>query len=333
MRFLRSEAGAVLLWVAASLLLAAGMVPWLYQAGKGLAGWMEAQGAGGVLGWLGYACRRADFGRFFNRSLLAAALALLPFLLLRLRREEVKSPLAGVAESWQRGLLLWAMGLIAAGGVVWALGLILAQVGTFQASPVQPTLGQLVNKVVVSAVAVSVVEEWLFRGLLLGLWLRVSRPPVAACGTALVFAFVHFLTPPPGYPIQNPASSGAGFEWLKGILLHFTDPAFMAADFLTLFGVGLVLAGARIRTGHLWLPIGLHCGWVVAFKVFNLTHLKLPDGPVGDLLIGDSLRTGLLPLAALGITAGICHLLLGILPGRARNPHSARLVMDETKPQ
>ena len=84
MRFFRSEAGAVLLWVAASLLLAALIVPWLYQGGKGLAELLNAQAGGGVAGWLGQACRRADFGRFFNRSLLLAALVLLPVLWRRL---------------------------------------------------------------------------------------------------------------------------------------------------------------------------------------------------------------------------------------------------------
>jgi membrane protease YdiL (CAAX protease family) len=174
-----------------------------------------------------------------------------------------------------------------------------------------PTLKMLVTQVGVSAVAVSVIEEWLFRGLLLGLWLRVARPWAACVGSSLVFAFLHFLSPPAGYEVADPAAALAGFQWLGGILVHFMEPRFVAAEFLTLFGVGLVLAGARLRTGHLWLPIGLHCGWVIAFRVHNLTHLKLPDGPLGGWLIGDSLRTGLLPLAALGLTAGICRLVLG----------------------
>ena len=313
----------MLLWVAASLVLAAVLVPWLYQIGKNFADFTAANGNVGLLGWLGSALRRADFGRYFNRSLLLAALLLLPLLfrrLRRLRRLENAPPVVRTAGCWQRGILLWATGVITAGGVVWALGMILAQVGTFQNTSSQPTLPLLLNKVAMPAIAVSVVEEWLFRGLLLGLWLRVSRPAAACIGTSLVFAFVHFLNPPPGYAINDPMAIFSGFEWLGGILQHFTDPLFIAADFLTLFGVGMVLAGARIRSGHLWLPIGLHCGWVIAFKVFNLTHIKLADGPVGSVLIGESLRTGLLPLAALALTAGICHLLLGVICQRNSNP-------------
>lgn len=309
-RFLRSEAGAVLLWVAASLVLAALIVPWIYQGGRALAEWTAAGPQDGVLAWLGGACQRAGFGRYFNRSLLLAALVLLPGLWRRFARLEARLPTGYWTESWHRGTLLLALGVIVASGVVWSQGMILAHLGSFSTNPVPPDLPELLRTVGASAVTVSVIEEWLFRGLLLGLWLRVARPWTACVGSSLVFAFVHFLTPPAGYEIADPAAAVAGFQWLGGILVHFTELRFVAAEFLTLFGVGLVLAGARLRTGHLWLPIGLHCGWVIAFKAFQLTHLKLPDCPAGGVLIGDGLRTGLLPLAALGLTAGICHLLL-----------------------
>lgn len=303
----------MLLWVAASLLLAALLAPWLYQGGKHFAELADAQAAGGVLGWLGRACGRAGFGKFFNRNLLLAALMLLPVLWWRLRclqRLEVQGPPVRVAPAWRQGLWLWGMGVVVAAGGVWVLGMILEQMGVFGINPVQPSLTGVLYKSVVAAVGVSLIEEWLFRGLLLSLWLRLSRPLAACIGTSLVFAFVHFLRPAAGYTIENPESPVAGFQWLGGILLHFTKPEFFTADFLALFVVGLVLAGARIRTGSLWLPIGLHSGWVLAFKVHNLTHFKLADGPLGNVLIGGTLRSGLLPLVALGVTAGICHVLL-----------------------
>lgn len=313
MRFLKSEAGAVLLWVAASLLLAALLAPWLYQGGKQFAELANEQAAGGVLGWLGNACRRADFGRYFNRNLVLVGLMLLPVLwrrLRRLRRLEVREPPVRVERAWRQGMLLWVMGVVVAGGVAWGLGMILQQMGVFGTNPVRPSLTALLYKSVLAAVTVSLVEEWLFRGILLDLWLRLSRPVAACIGTSLVFALVHFLRPPSGYTIENPASLVAGFQWLGGILLHFTQPKFITADFLALFAGGLVLAGARIRTGGLWLSMGLHSGWVLVFKTHNLTHFKLADGPLGAVLIGDSLRTGLLPMLALGVTAGICHVLL-----------------------
>ena len=67
-RFLGSEAGAVLLWLVASLVAAAIISPWLYQAGKSFADWGAAHGLSGAAGSLGAACQRAPLGRFFKRS-------------------------------------------------------------------------------------------------------------------------------------------------------------------------------------------------------------------------------------------------------------------------
>jgi len=311
----------VLLWVAASVLLGALVVPWLYQGGKSFAAMTAAEDLGGVAGWLGAACGRAGFGRFYNRCLLLCALLLVPVLLRRIQHLRRMRAAAGevaplrrpqpLLQSW----LLWTGGAVIAGGLVWCLGLVLAQLGAFAATGGSLPLGKLLTKAVLPAVAVSVLEEAMFRGLLLGLWLRVARPVAACVGSSVVFAVMHFLSPPPGYIIADPTSAVAGFELLGAALLHYTDPLFFVADFLTLLGIGLVLAGARVRTGSLWLSMGLHCGWVIAFKAFHLTHLRLPDGPVDPLLVGDTLRSGLLPLAVLGLTSGLCPALLKLCQG------------------
>lgn len=329
-RLFRSEAGAVLLWVVASVVLGAVVVPWLYQGGRQFSAMVAADGEEGVIGWLGAACGRAQFGRFYNRSLLLCALLLVPALLRRigyLRRErEAAGVVLPIRPSWPlaQRWLLWAVGAVLAGGLVWLLGIVMEWMGAFSGTGTSLQLKQLLAKAVLPAAVVSILEEAMFRGLLLGLWLRVARPISACVGSSLVFAAMHFLSPPPGYVIADPTSVMAGFELLGATLLHYTDPRFFVADFLTLVGVGLVLAGARVRTGSLWLPMGLHFGWVMAFKMFHLTHVRLPDGPVDSLLVGDSLRSGLLPLAMLGLTAACCHLLLCC----SRGPACARDVME-----
>ena len=93
------------------------------------------------------------------------------------------------------------------------------------------------------------------------------------------------------------------------IFKNFTNPQFIAAEFATLFTVGLILGAARLRTGALWFSIGLHAGWIFAFKGFNLLHKSI-DSPLRPLWIGDSLRSGLLPLLTLFLTAVICHYIL-----------------------
>lgn len=312
-RFFQSEAGAVLLWVAASVLLAAVIAPWFYQGGRWFHGVAEDKEWGGIAGWLAAAAGRADLNRYFNRSLLVGALVLLPPLLRRVRKLKRERRARGEVLPKRRRtgmierVLLWAGGVMVAFGVVWSLGFLLNWWGAFAVQAVQVTPRKLISAAVLPALGVSLAEEALFRGVLLGLWLRVARPMTACVGSSLVFAAMHFLSPAPGYVILDPASPVAGFELLGAMLRHYADPAFFVADFLTLVGVGLVLACGRLRTGSLWLPVGLHCGWVLAFKSYHLTHFRVLDSPVGPLLVGQGLRSGLLPLAALLLTALICH--------------------------
>ena len=48
------------------------------------------------------------------------------------------------------------------------------------------------------------------------------------------------------------------------------------AGFTTLFLIGLILADARLQTRSLWLPIGLHAGWILASGAFNkIAHREI----------------------------------------------------------
>ncbi len=310
-RFYQSEIGAAVLWVACSLLLAAVISPWVYQAGKGLAAAAEARELPGILEWLGAACGRAKFGRFYDRSMLFAALLLLPLLFRRvrgLRSGVTLEHLEGKTRvGWRSAGVRLAVGCLIAGGILWGTGLWLELAGAWVPKQDPPAMGRLLRKILVPAVAAAVVEEWLFRGILLGLWLRFSRPGVACLGTAALFAFLHFLKPPHGTVIADPGDVWAGFELLGKILFHFADPQFFVTDFATLLAVGLILAWARVRTGGLWFSIGLHAGWIMAFKAFNLLYQEVPGHALRPWGVGDSLRSGMVPLLALGITAVVCH--------------------------
>jgi len=317
MRFLKSEAGAVVLWLAGIILLAAAIVPWIYRFGKNLAEKAAAQDLSAFQEWLGAAAGRAEFDRFFSRALVFSALVLLPFLLRRLKtlkksqtglQEPVKSRLP-----WSLRISQWLAALIIAAGLLWSLGIILELAGAFIPRPEFPKFSKFLNKAILPALGASVIEEWLFRGLLLGVWLRIAKPVAACVGVSVVFAVVHFMQPPAGAEISNPAHFAAGFQLLKGILFNYANPQFIAAEFTTLFSVGLILAYTRVRTGSLWFPIGLHAGWILAFKGFNLLHRGVDESPLRPLWIGESLRSGLLPLITLGITALLCFYVLKIL--------------------
>ncbi|RYD24538.1 MAG: hypothetical protein EOP87_25920, partial [Verrucomicrobiaceae bacterium] len=69
-----------------SLVLAAAIAPWIYQAGKSLAAATHAGEMNPFLEWLGAACQRARFSRYFSRSLVFSAILLLPLLCWKIQR-------------------------------------------------------------------------------------------------------------------------------------------------------------------------------------------------------------------------------------------------------
>lgn len=302
-----------MIWVLGALCMTAVISPWVYQAGKQLAATAQASDLPGAVEWLAAACERSKFSRFFDRSLLLCALVGLPFLLRRIRKlrsEAVGEQTPRVKISWQLAAIQILTGCVIAGGLLWALGGILEAVGFYSAKSNPPTFAKLLPKILIPAVVTSLLEEWLFRGLLLGLWLRFARPLAACIGISLLFAFLHFLKPPDGTMIADPSHPLAGFELLGKILLHFTEPMFFITDFATLLAIGLILAWARVRTGALWFSIGLHAGWIMSFKAFNILYKQVPDHFLSPWGVGDNLRSGLLPLVTLGLTAVVCHFAL-----------------------
>ncbi|HEX5789864.1 MAG TPA: CPBP family intramembrane glutamic endopeptidase [Luteolibacter sp.] len=313
-RFLQSEAGAVVLWAMFALLGAAILAPWFHMWGKQLA---EAAAQGELsptLEWLGAACDRAKLERFFNRAMMLVALGLLPLLIARVRslRRDNPAPIMGLQPTAAgRAVVQIVCGVIIAGGILWATGMLLLELGAYRPMAKEVAASVLIKKALVPAVIASLLEEWLFRGLVLGLWLRTTTPLRACIGSALLFSFLHFLKPPGD--IADPNHALSGFLLLANILGHFAQPEFFVTDFLTLLIVGLILNWARLRTGSLWFPIGLHAGWVLAFKAHNQLYYQPKQHWLQPWGIGESLRSGLVPLLALLLTALICHYAMKLL--------------------
>lgn len=312
-RFFESEVGAAVLWVMVSLLAAAALSPWLVQGGRWFAGLGEAGRLPASLQWIAESCGRAKFDRYFSRSLLISALLFLPVLSARIRRLRISADYQGTRFRSHRPLDIALQLVIAAtisGTLLWLLGVYLAHAGAYLPKANQVGFGKLVSKVFIPALGASVVEEWLFRGVLLGLWLRYAKPTMAVAGTSLLFAFLHFLSPPEGAVIADPGHPFSGFRLLGLILLHFANPLFFVAEFVSLVAAGVILSWARLKTGALWFPIGLHAGWIVAFKAYNQLYESVPGNALHPWWIGDSLKSGLLPLVTLALTALACRFVL-----------------------
>lgn len=311
MRFLRTEAGALLIWLCASLVLAALLTPHLYDVGKAFAADALTKDYPAVLESVAKSAQKAKADRYFSRCLLISALLLLPLLISRVRRIPERGNRTDFAlrkQSWaRRGAQLatgWLIGAVALGVVA----LMLHLTGASEPSGKTLSLSKIITKALVPSLGAGMIEEWVFRGLLLGLWLRACSTRTAWFGNSLMFSFLHFLKPPEGTEIADPSAWHAGLEILSSTLGHFTDPAFFFTEFATLTFLGMILADSRIRSHSLCLAIGLHAGLVFALKTFSMTQVLNPDSALHPWFIGDDLKSGLLPLAALGICMIACRL-------------------------
>jgi membrane protease YdiL (CAAX protease family) len=144
---------------------------------------------------------------------------------------------------------------------------------------------------------VPLIEETFFRGLILGILLKSGRRYLAMAITSALYSIVHFLKSPEHTPTIVTWISG--FNSIAHAFVQFADPLLVAAGFTTLFLIGWILADARLQTRSLWLPIGLHAGWILTAGVFNKTTrhdtIILP-------WLGKNLLIGIIPLVVAGVT-------------------------------
>lgn len=322
---MRGEASSdvlkVWLYATASVLLGAWLAPLLYNVGKALAEVSSVKLTNGPLEWLAEICRDADFPGFFETSLLiAAGILFLPFI----------SWLRGgrAAESEFGGELHLPEGArIPAGGqrllpnpralrqavvgfsLVTVLFLLIAGVLMLTGILVWNTPGENLLKIVLwslaTALFLSAFQEFIFRGIAMGIFLRAMRPGAALGLSALLFALVHFLIPPAGLNVADPDASGVGFELLRKIATLFSDPRSVLGSFTHLLALGFVLGYARWRTASLSLPIGLHAGWIFVNGVIgSVTMAAARPDSVSWVIAGSALKQGFVPLAGI-VLAGV----------------------------
>jgi uncharacterized protein len=275
------DAVRLLVYLLATVLLGALLAPPLFWAAQSLTSH----------GWLTF-LSRFDFETFFHRALLvAAAILLWPFA----RSLSVRN-LADLQiepnPKWRRDLLF---GFIFAAVPLLCCGAILL------ATPVYSLRGEInwpaVVKVAAAAAVVPLIEELFFRGLVLGVLLKTGRRHLSIFVSAALYSIVHFL--------KTPERTSSNVSWISGFnsiahaFVQFTDPLLVAAGFTTLLLIGLILADARWQTRSLWLPIGLHAGWILTSGVFNKIALrKLIVLP----WLGKNLLVGIIPLAVALLT-------------------------------
>ncbi len=248
----------------------------------------QALAAHGVFPFLA----KYDFDTFFHRAILIAAVFLL-WPLLRISNVRGLADL-GLAPNphWGRdvsfGVLLSVIPLLFCGALLIAL-----HTYSFRHVFVWPRLG----KVLLAAISVPFIEETFFRGIVLGVLLRTGRKLLSVVAVSALFAAVHFLK---GSERESAIVTWtSGFQSIGDAFAGFGDPMMVLAAFATLFLIGCILADARVLTGSLWLPIGLHAGWIFGSGTFSwLARTQMVALP----WIGKNLLVGIIPLGLAAVT-------------------------------
>ena len=248
----------------------------------------QALAAHGVFPFLA----KYDFDRFFHRAILIVAVFLL-WPLLRVSNVRGLGDLGLAPNShWTRdvgfGVLLSVIPVLFCAALLIAL-----HVYSFRHVFVWPRLG----KVLLAAVSVPFIEETFFRGIVLGILLRTGRKLLPVVTVSALFAAVHFLKGSEHeFAIVTWTSS---FQSIGDAFAGFGDPMMVLAAFATLFLIGCILADARVLTRSLWLPIGLHAGWIFASGTFSwLARKQMVVLP----WIGKNLLVGVIPLVLAAVT-------------------------------
>jgi membrane protease YdiL (CAAX protease family) len=144
-------------------------------------------------------------------------------------------------------------------------------------------------------------EEALFRGLVLR---RVARDAGTAVGIAVttaLYAAVHVVRTG---GVAGPIGPWSGVEHLAALFVPLSRPA-ARPPLVGLALLGLLLAAARLRSGSLWVPIGIHVAWVAVFRVGRLFFTL---GPTPAWIVGAGwppLVGGAAAWLAVGVSAAV----------------------------
>lgn len=275
------DAARLAAYLIAIVLIGALLAPILFWSAQALA-------THGVFPFL----TRYEFDTFFHRAILVAAVLLL-WPLLRLSNVRGMTDLSLAPNPhWGRdigsGVLLAVIPLLFCAALLIAL-----HVYSFRHVLLWPRLG----KVVLAAVSVPFIEETFFRGIMLGVLLRTNWKRFSIVAVSALFAAVHFLKGSEREPTIVTWTSG--FQSVGDAFAGFGDLRMVLAAFATLFLIGCILGDARVLTRSLWLPIGLHAGWIFASGMFSwMARRQMVALP----WLGNNLLVGIIPLGLAAVT-------------------------------
>jgi membrane protease YdiL (CAAX protease family) len=291
--------GQILLYLAATVVVGALLAPPLFWITHFAAAHLHSTS-------LDTFVAKTEFQRYFDRGMTIAALVLLWPLLQALRIEDFHHALGLRRDRW--GWHRLGIGFVLALGAMVALWAILYFTGLCRLHS-HVKYGWLAWQIPLTAFVVSVLEEFLFRGALQGAIRKTTVDGFSLVAVAILFAAVHFLTPAGAGLAAADVHWWSGLALLPDTLYLFRQPGLLLGGFSTLLLAGLILGYARVRTRSLWLPVGLHAGWIVGEKGLMAISRHGESWPWMGRDLPNTL-VGLAPLLALAATWGILWALL-----------------------
>jgi uncharacterized protein len=250
---------ALALYIAAVFIGGALLAPWLYWLAQSFAQEMPK-------------IANSPFHRYVNRALLGVGLiGLWPLFKSLGAKSAADIGLVKPAGQWKNlgaGFLLGFVSLAIVAGLALAAGA--RQLNE------NVTASKLVERLItaaLTAVAVAVVEEILFRGALFGGLRKVFNWKLALLVSSMVYAIVHFME---SARLEGVVTWLSGLELLPRMLRGMADWHALVPGFFNLTLAGALLAFAYQRTGNLYFSMGLHSGWIFWLKSYRFLTRDVP---------------------------------------------------------
>jgi membrane protease YdiL (CAAX protease family) len=275
-----NPAKAITGYAIAVVVLGALLAPWLFWLVQWLAAHFEL-----FAGWT-----RHPFKRIFNRSLMIVALVGLWPLLRWIGYRSWSEVGYPCRRAWWRDLLTG-----------FALGQASLTVAVFATQRTVDWNGvtlPLMGKLIATAAAVGLIEETFFRGGLQGGLQRGMHWLTALAIASAIYAALHFLKPGGVKIAPEEVTWISGFTCLGKIFSKSLSRPEVVTAFVTLYLVGWILGWAFVKTGALYLAIGLHAGWVLPNELVR---------ELGGGAVIEDWRAWPVLLAVFGIVAWRCR--------------------------
>ncbi|MEI6323324.1 MAG: CPBP family intramembrane glutamic endopeptidase [bacterium] len=250
--------------------------------------------------------QRMPFHRYLSRSFQVAGIVLLWPLLRSLHVRSLQEfglfPSHLGMRDFLTGLAAGVPSALLLSGVTWASG-------AFDFHLLWSL--KVAYRILLTAVVVAMLEEFLFRGVILGFLRQFLSRWMAITISAVIFASLHFLNLPSSGKEVVPSQWWSGFSLLISLGENLPAWPMSAWAFATLFAAGILLAWLTTRTGSLWAPIALHGTWILAQQFFN-SMARYRDLPSEAFLpiVGPAQCHGAVPV---GLDALLCLVVAGMI--------------------